>query len=131
MLIYARRQPGSSSVDSSPEPSPQARERVVQLNKLHDIACASYTKRFASAHLCDDELRFNLPLERRSLPLRSESQNRKRLTFIDAGKFMILEKLVLLLSFLSAMAQKWSLGISCYQPERTRKLARQRCYDSH
>jgi ubiquitin carboxyl-terminal hydrolase 48 len=49
MLIYARRQPASSNNGCHPLPEPpsQARERVEDLNKSHDIACASYMERLA------------------------------------------------------------------------------------
>lgn len=47
MLIYARRQSGSSDTghDQLPKPPSQARERVADLNKLHHMACSSYTER--------------------------------------------------------------------------------------
>ncbi|KAF8480713.1 cysteine proteinase [Gautieria morchelliformis] len=47
MLVYARRQPGPSDKGCHPlpKPPPQARERVEDLNKSHDVACASYMER--------------------------------------------------------------------------------------
>ena len=54
MLIYARRQSESvgTGYDQLPEPPPQARERVADLNKLHGVECASYMERLANPHSC-------------------------------------------------------------------------------
>ena len=66
MLIYARRQSGSSSTGCqlSPEPPLQARRRVAELNRGHDIACASYMERFASARPPALGLGFNFTFKR-------------------------------------------------------------------